>query len=454
MTVLDGTIVNVALPSIQVSLGFSDVSLVWVVNAYLLTFGGVLLLAARMSDLFGQRRLFLFGILLFTVASAGCGLANARGALIGARALQGIGGAIVSAVSLSLTTNMFTETSERAKAVGMYGFICSGGGSMGLLLGGGLTAALSWHWIFLINVPIGAAVYAYSLNSLPKDCVVQGAMLIDVAGSILLTLLSMTAVYAIMNASQAGWDSAQTVALFFATSALLAIFVGVEAKVAAPLVPLSIFRTKNLVIANSICMLWSVAGSAWFFIASLYMQLVLKYSPGQVGLAFLPAILIMAIFSLAFSARIVSRFGIKGPLIVSQLLIAAGILLFARAPERGNAAVYVIPGMLLLGVGSGMGFNPLLLAALSDVGQSELGLASGVVSTTELMGAALGLAILASVAAAHTKALRESGEAFTVALNGGYHWAFFIGAACAAVAALLGTALQRAPTRRVINELI
>ena len=443
MIVLDTTIVNVALPSIRTDLGFSETSLVWVVNAYMVTFGGFLLLGGRLGDLYGHRKLFLLGLSLFTLASAACGLANTQMLLIAARAVQGLGGAVVSAVALSLIMNLFTEPGDRAKAMGVYGFVCAGGGSIGVLLGGLLTDALNWHWIFLVNLPIGVAVYALCVSLLPDDRGHAHGERLDVAGAVTVTSALMIAVYAIVNGNEAGWTSAQTFGLLAVAAALLAIFFGIEARVRDPLMPLRLFRLRNVAVTNVVGVLWSAAMFAWFFISALYMQLVLGYSPMQVGLAFLPANLIMAAFSLGLSAKLVMRFGIRLPLAAGLLLAAGGLALFAYSPVSGNFAVHVLPGMLLLGLGAGMALNPVLLAAMSDVTQSESGLASGMVNTSFMMGGALGLAVLASVAVARTESLLGAGTASPAALTGGYQLAFATGAVFAASAALLGAVLLR-----------
>jgi EmrB/QacA subfamily drug resistance transporter len=446
MIVLDTTIVNVALPSIRQDLGFSETSLVWVVNAYMLTFGGFLLLGGRLGDLFGHRRLFLLGITLFTVASLACGLSNSQALLITARAVQGLGGAVVSAVSLSLIMNLFTEPAERAKAMGIYGFVCAGGGSIGVLLGGLLTDSLSWHWIFLVNLPIGVAVYALCLALLPNVGGHAAGERLDIGGAITVTTALMLAVYAIVNGNEAGWISGQTVLLLGTSVVLFAVFLAIEARVKHPLMPLRLFRLRNVATANIIGVLWAAAMFAWFFISALYLQLVLGRSPMQVGLAFLPANLIMAAFSLGLSAKLVMRFGNRAPLSIGLLLAAAGLALFVRAPVDGSFLVDVLPGMTVLGIGAGMALNPLLLVAMSDVAPSESGLASGVVNTAFMMGGALGLAVLASLAAARTGNLLASGANPLVALNGGYHLAFLVGAAFAATAALLAAVLLRANT--------
>lgn len=443
MIVLDGTIVNVALPTIREDLGFTEASLVWVVNAYMLTFGGCLLLGGRLGDYFGHRRLFLLGITLFTLASLACGLAHTQGLLIAARAVQGLGGAVVSAVALSLIMSMFTEDGERAKAMGVYGFVCAGGGSIGLLLGGTLTSALSWHWIFLVNLPIGIGVYGLCLALLPRMRPAESTARLDVWGAVTVTTSLMLAVYAIVNGNEARWVSVQTLGLLAGAAVLLATFMAIESRVSAPLMPLSIFRVRNLTFANVVGVLWAVAMFAWFFITALYLQLVLGLGPLQVGLVFLPANIIMAAFSLGLSARIVTRFGIKRPLVTGLLCGAVGLALLSRAPVDGNLATDVLPGMLLLGLAAGIAFNPLLLAAMGDVPPHESGLASGVVNTAFMMGGALGLAILASLAAARTGSALAAGAAEVNALNAGYQLASLLGAISAVVAACVGALCVR-----------
>jgi EmrB/QacA subfamily drug resistance transporter len=452
MIVLDTTIVNVALPSIRSDLGFGETSLAWVVNAYLLTFGGFLLLGGRLGDLFGHRRLFLIGISLFTAASLACGLSTSQGLLVGARAVQGLGGAVVSAVSLSLMMMIFTEPAERAKAMGVFGFVASGGGSIGVLLGGILTDSLNWHWIFLVNIPIGALVIALSFKLLPPASGAAGNRRLDVAGAVTVTASLMLAVYAIVNGNQEGWTSAQTLGLLGAAAALLALFLTIESRVRAPLMPLGLFRLRNLATANVVGVLWAAAMFAWFFLSALYLQLVLGYSPLQVGLAFLPANLIMGAFSVGLSAKLVLRFGLRLPLGAGLLLAAAGLVLFVRAPVDGSFLVDVLPSMILLGVGAGMAFNPVLLAAMSDVAPTESGLASGIANTSFMMGGALGLAVLASLAASRSETLRGSGEGALAALNGGYHAAFLVGAVFAVAAAVIGAALLRETAMQAHGE--
>jgi EmrB/QacA subfamily drug resistance transporter len=450
MIVLDTTIVNVALPSIRTDLGFTETSLVWVVNGYMLTFGGFLLLGGRLGDLFGHRRMFLCGLVLFTLASAACGLATSQVLLVAARAVQGIGGAVVSAVSLSLIMTLFPEPGDRARAMGVYGFVCAGGGSLGVLLGGLLTGALSWHWIFLVNLPIGIGVALLALAIVPPSRT-QGSGQLDWGGSVTVTLSLLLAVYAVVGGNEAGWLSARTLGILGASAVLMAVFLALEARVASPLMPLGLFRHRNLVVANVGGVLWAAAMFAWFFMSALYMQRVLGYTPMQVGLAFLPSNLVMGALSLGASAWVVQRWGIRKPLAGGLLVGALGLALFARAPVDGTYWIDVFPAMVLLGVGAGIAFNPLLLAAMNDVGPQDAGLASGIVNTAFMMGGALGLAVLASAAAARTTVLGASGASEAAALNGGYGLAFAAGAAFAALAGLLGACFLRGGERPALG---
>jgi EmrB/QacA subfamily drug resistance transporter len=443
MIVLDTTIVNVALPSIREDLGFSEASLAWVVNAYLLTFGGFLLLGGRLGDLFGHRRLFLLGLVLFTLSSLACGLAKSQIVLIVARAIQGIGGAVVSAVGLSLLMTLFTKPAERAKAMGVFGFVGAGGGAVGVLLGGLLTGTLNWHWIFLVNIPLGMLVFALSLFLLPKSKRTGAVHHIDFLGAITVTTSLLLAVYAVVNGNIVGWLSVQTLGMFVAAAALLILFVYIESRVKIPLMPLRLFKLRNVVTANIIGILWAAAMFAWFFLSALYMGLVLGYTPLQVGLAFLPANIIMAILSIGLSAKLVMRFGIKKVASTGMFLVALGLLLFARAPLDGNFIIDILPSMILLGMGAGVALNPVLLAAMSDVSEKDAGLASGMVNTSFMLGGALGLAILASIASSHTLQFLALGQQQLSALNSGYHAAFFVGAIFALIACMLAALVLR-----------
>ena len=443
MIVLDTTIVNVALPSIRTDLGFTEASLAWVVNAYMLFFGGFLLLGGRLGDLYGRRKLFVAGIGIFTAASFAAGISSSQPILVAARAAQGLGGAVVSAAGLSLMMSLFTEPAERAKAMGVVGFISAGGGSVGVLLGGILTSVFGWHAVFMVNIPVGIAVYALSLRLLPATRPFASGTRLDVAGAVTVTASLMLAVYAIVNGNESGWTSGQTVGLLAAAVALLAAFFVIESRVSDPLVPLTLLRRRNLAIANVMGVLWAAAMFAWFFLSALYLQVVLRYDPLQVGLAFLPGNVIMAIFSVGISAKLVMRFGLKAPLGTGLALAGLGLALLVRAPIDGNYVVDVLPSMILLGLGAGIAFNPMIIVAMTDVEPERSGLASGLVNTSFMMGGALGLAVLASIAAARTGDSLASGAAQIAALTDGYHAAFAIGAAFAIIAAVLGFTLLR-----------
>jgi len=434
MIVLDSSIVNVALPSIQDDLGFSQAALAWVVNAYLLTFGGFLLLSGRLGDLLGNRRVFLGGVVAFVVASVACGLAPTAGLLVAGRAFQGLGGAAVSAVALSLIVGLFQDPTERAKAMGFFGFVMSGGGAVGVLLGGVLTGLFSWHWIFLVNVPIGVGVWVAARRVLPADEVVEQRARIDVLGAVLVTAALMLSVYGIVES--APWLIAGSVVL-------LAVFVLWESRTAEPLVPLRLFRLRNVVVSQVVGVLWAAAMFAWFFLAALYLQQVLGYDALEVGLAFVPTSVVMAYCSLRVSDKLVLRFGIRPPLVAGLALACASLALFSRAPVDGQFLTDVLPSMLLLGAGAGIAFNPVLLAAMGDVEPHESGLASGVVNTSFMMGGALGLAILVSVSSSRTSSLVADGAGSLEALNGGFQLAFAVGAVFAGLAAVIGGVFLR-----------
>jgi EmrB/QacA subfamily drug resistance transporter len=381
-----------------------------------------------------------------------CGLANSQAILVSARAVQGVGGAVVSAVALSLMMTLFTDPTERAKAMGIFGFVASGGGSLGVLLGGILTDALDWHWIFLVNVPVGVLVVVLTLVVISGAPLATAAQRLDLAGAVTVTASLMTAVYAIVNGNEVGWLTARTLGLLAGSAVLLASFLVIEARVPTPLVPLRLFRLRNIAVSNAVGVLWAGAMFAWFFLTALYLQLVLGYSPLQVGLAFLPGNLVMGAMSIGLSAKLVLRFGIRPPLSAGLLFAALGLLLLARAPVDGNFTTDVLPSMILLGLGAGTAFNPVLLAAMGDVEPTEAGLASGLVNTSFMMGGALGLAVLASLAAARTDTLLADGESQTAALTGGYHVAFLVGAVFAAAAAVLGAVLLRVQAPQAVDE--
>jgi MFS family permease len=363
--------------------------------------------------------------------------------LIAARAVQGLGGAVVSAVAFSLIVVLFTEPSERAKAMGVFGFVMAGGGSIGVLVGGVLTDLVGWHWIFLVNLPIGIGVTLTGLKLLPAVRTGAEQQRLDVAGAVAITAAMVLAVYAIVNGNTAGWTSTQTIGLLAAAVLILAAFVVRESRVADPLVPLGIFRHRNLSAANAVGVLWAASMFALFFLSALYLQLVLGYSPLQVGLAYLPGNLLMMACSLGVSAKLVMRYGFRIPLVSGLLAAAVALVWLARAPVHGSFLVDVLPSMILFGVGAGLAFNPVLMAAMSDVEPQNSGLASGITNTAFMMGGALGLAVLASVASARTAHLVASGHGTLEALTGGYHIAFAIGAVFAVGAAAIGGTLLR-----------
>jgi EmrB/QacA subfamily drug resistance transporter len=434
MIVLDITIVNVALPSIQDDLGFSQSNLAWVVNAYLVPFGGLLLLAGRLGDLLGQRRIFLAGLAVFTTASLLCGLSQTQGMLIGARFIQGIGGALTSAVILGMIVTMFPEPREQAKAIGVYGFVASAGGTIGLLIGGVLTEAIAWHWIFFINLPVGiaTAVMARRLIADPPGLGFgQGA---DILGAALITAGLMLGTYTILGVEEHGWGATQTLVLGAVSLALGAGFLVRQTRIANPLMPLRLFRSRNVSGANALQMLLVAGMFSMFFLGALYMQRILGYDPLEVGLAFLPATLVMGTLSLGYSEKLIMRFGPRACLIPGMILVGTALLLFARTPVDGNYLTDVLPPMLLIGVGIGTSFPALMTLAMSGATPEDAGLASGVVNTSAQVGGAIGLAVLATLAAERTSTLQDGGTAFDAALNSGFHLAYVVGAGLVAVA--------------------
>ncbi|MFL5975146.1 MAG: DHA2 family efflux MFS transporter permease subunit [Solirubrobacterales bacterium] len=436
MIVLDATIVNVALPSIQDDLGFSQSSLAWVVNAYLIAFGGLLLLAGRLGDLLGRRRVFLAGLAVFTGASLFCGIAQSQGLLIAARFVQGAGGALTSGVILGMIVTTFREPREQAKAIGVYSFVASAGGSIGLLAGGGLTQAVSWHWIFFVNLPIGIATALLALRVVERDEGVGIERGADLPGAALVTSALMLGVYTILEAGSHGWGSLHTLGLGAVSLALLFAFVARQARVSNPLMPLRLFRSRNVAGANAVQALFVAGMFGMFFLGALYLQRVLGYDALEVGLAFLPVTLVIGTLSLGFSERLNTRFGPKATLLPSLVLIAAGLVLFARAPVGGDYVTDVLPGMVLLGLGAGVSFPSLMTLAMSGATPSDAGLASGLVNTTLQVGGAIGLAVLATLATTRTQHLLSAGDGSAAALTGGYHLAFII-AAGLVVAALV-----------------
>jgi EmrB/QacA subfamily drug resistance transporter len=453
MIVLDATVVNVALPTIQNDLGFSQSNLAWVVNAYLIAFGGLLLLAGRIGDLIGQRRIFLGGLAIFTGASLVCGLSDSQGVLIGARFVQGVGGALTSAVILGMIVTMFRQPREQAKAIGVYSFVASAGGSIGLIAGGVITQAISWHWIFFINVPIGIATAFLARRLVEGDEGIglrEGA---DVPGAVLITSSLMLGVYTILGINKHGWGSTQTLALSAVSAALLAAFIARQARIANPLMPLRLFRSRNVAGANVMQALLVAGMFGMFFLGALYLQRILGYDALQVGLAFLPATIVMGTLSLGFSERLIMRFGPRRTLIPGVVAIAVGLLLFARTPVGGTYVIDLMPPMLLIGFGVGSAFPSLMTLAMSGATQSDSGLASGLVNTSMQVGGAIGLAVLATLATERTNSLISGGASHDAALNSGYHLAYLIGAVLVAVALVIGLAVLRSPAPAEAGEM-
>jgi EmrB/QacA subfamily drug resistance transporter len=443
MIVLDVTIVNVALPTIQDSLGFSQNSLAWVVNAYLIPFGGLLLLAGRLGDLLGQRRMFLIGLGVFTAASLLCAAAENQAMLIGGRFFAGVGGAMASAVILGMIVTLFPEPREQAKAIGVYGFVASAGGSIGLLLGGALTQAISWHWIFIINLPIGLATAYGALRLVegrPGIGLKEGA---DIPGAALITSSLMLGVYTILGITEHGWGSSQTLILGAISLALGAGFITRQARIENPLMPLRLFRSRNVAGANLIQSLLVAGMFGMFFLGALYLQRILGYDALQVGLAFLPATIVMGTLSLGFSEKLIMRFGPKTTLIPGVIAVGIGLLLFARTPVDGTYFADLLAPMLLVGLGVGTAFPALMTLAMSGATPEDSGLASGIVNTSMQVGGAIGLAVLATLATERTDSKLADGAGQLAALNAGYHLAYIVGAALVAIATVVAVTVLR-----------
>ncbi len=436
MVVLDATIVNVALPSIQNDLHLSEGNLQWIVNAYTLVFGGFLLLGGRAGDLLGRKRLFLIGLVIFTGASLLDGLASSEGMLIGARALQGLGAALISPAALSIISTTFAEGAERAKALGVWAAIAIGGSAVGLVLGGLLTQYFSWPWIFFVNVPVGIVGFVLSLRLIPESRDTHAHRSYDIAGAVTVTGGLMALVYAIVGAQQAGWGSAKTLGFFALAVVLLTTFVVVELNAKAPLVRLSIFRTRSLLTAN-VAMLLAMSGMfAMFFFNTLYIQRVLGYGPLEAGLAFLPftaGIMVSAGLASQFAPRI----GVRPVAAAGMLLSAGGLLLLTQLPVHGSDLTNVLPSIALSSLGMGAVFMPLTLIATTGLEDADQGLASGLFNTSQQVGGALGLAVLSTLA---TSKSSSAGGSQLHALVVGFHWAFAAGAAVmvAALAVMVG----------------
>ena len=434
---LDTTIVTVALPSILGHFHIGSRASSWVLNAYMLTFGGLLIVAGRVGDFFGARRVFLLGMSVFTLSSLACGLAPDLAVLIICRAVQGVGAAMVTAVSLALIASLFAGAAERAWAIGVYGFVCAVGGAAGDMLGGLLTGSLSWHWIFLVNLPVGMAVFALCAVLLPADVRAESRGRLDVAGALMLTSAATLLVNALINGNALGWSSAPTCSGLFLVVLLLVAFALHERRMPRPLLPARVLRLRNFVLANVVGGLWTAGMFSWFVVSALYMQRVLGYGPFEVGLAYLPSETLMALFAAGFSARMVNALGRRAPLRLGLLVATLGLLLFARVPAGGSFLVDVLPGMLLVGLGGGIASSPVILLALDEVPTVDSGLASGVLNTCFVLGGAFGIAAASSLAGAS-----------------GYTDAFRLSAALAAVAAVLALVAVRASPLTSLSQVI
>jgi EmrB/QacA subfamily drug resistance transporter len=443
MIILDSTIVNVALPSIQDDLGFSQSNLAWVVNAYLIAFGGLLLLAGRVGDLIGRKSVFMVGLAVFTAASLVCGLAQSQEVLIGARFVQGVGGALTSGVILGIIVTMFPDPREQLKAIGVYSFVASAGASIGLLAGGLLTQGINWHWIFFVNLPIGLATAVLAVRLVDRDAGIGLRRGADLLGAFLVTAALMLGVYTILEAGDYGWVSLHTLGLGAVAVGLLGGFLVRQARASTPLVPLRIFRSRNVSGANVIQMLMVAGLFGLFFLSVLYLQRVLGYDAIETGLAFLPVSVLIGVLSLGFSARLNTRFGARATLIPGLVLIVGALALFARVPVDGSYVVDLLPSMVMFGIGAGLSFPSLMTLAMSGATRNDAGLASGLVNTSLQVGGALGLAILATLASSRTEDLLAGGDSTASALTGGYQLAFIVAAGLVAAAVVIALTVLR-----------
>jgi EmrB/QacA subfamily drug resistance transporter len=446
MIVLDVTVVNVALPYMQSDLGFSSSGLAWVVNAYLIAFGGMLLLAGRLGDLLGRRRVFLGGLTIFSIASMICGLSNSRLILVAARFVQGIGGALTSAVILGMIVTLFPEPREQAKAIGVFAFVASAGGALGLLAGGMLTQAISWHWIFYINLPIGIATATLARRYVSNDSGSGFTGRVDASGALLITIAVMLGVYTIVGpAAEDGWSSGNTLGFAVISIALFAGFVIREATAVKPLMPLRIFRSRNVCGANLIQVLGAAGMFGTFFLGALYTQQVLHYDPLMIGFAFLPVSVVMGAISVRYSERFVSRFGAPALCAVGLALIAGALAMLATVPASGGYWLHIFPPLSIIGLGAGICFPPLLGLAMSGATPQDAGLASGLINTTGQVGGALGLAVLATLTSTRTAHLASTGHSTAAALTDGYRLGFWVSSALVLVGVVVALLVLRKP---------
>jgi EmrB/QacA subfamily drug resistance transporter len=443
MNALDGSIVNVALPDIQRSLHFTQAGLTWVVDAYLISFGSFLLMAGRLGDLVGRKKVFLSGVTLFTLASIACGSADSQAMLVAARFVQGIGGALSASVIVAIIVTEFPSPAERAKAMSAYVFVAVGGGSIGLLAGGVLTQALSWHWIFFVNVPIGVATLLLGSVLLVENTGIGIRQGVDVTGSLLVTASVMIGIYAIVTASTYGWGSSHTLVFGGVAVVLFAGFILLESCLSNPIMPLRILRLRTLTGSSVIRGLVIIGMFSTFFIGALYFEHVLGYSPVRTGLAFLPQAVAMAVMSAGITARLVNRFGPKPVMYPAMALAAFGLLLFASAGDHPAYFPRIFFAFLMLGVGAGASFMPLLQIGMSEIPNADAGLGSGVVNVSQQLAGAVGLAALSTIASNQTKSLVAAGHDLISALADGYHLAILIAAGCVALGLVLAPLLLR-----------
>ncbi len=453
MMILDSTIVNVALPSIQRDLHFTQGNLTWVLNGYLITFGGLLLLAGRMGDLVGRKRVFLTGLVLFTAASVLCGIAQSQAMLIGFRLLQGAGGAVASSVILAIIVTEFPERAEQAKAMGLYAFVSAGGGSIGLLAGGALTQSLNWHWIFFVNVPIGAVAFVLGSALIEENEGIGLSGGVDWLGSALITAATMLGAFAIVKSSDYGITSVRTLAAASGSLALLAGFLALESRLENPIMPLRVLRLRMLMGSSLVRGMLVTGMFSAFFLGSLYLEKVLGYDAIETGLAFMPLTLSIAALSLGGSARLVERFGAVPTLVTGLGAIIAALLLLAGQGVGASYFPDLLVPFVLLGLGAGMSFLPLLTIGMSDAPARDAGLASGIVNVSVQLFGAIGLATLGTIATDHTKALAQQGEGALAALTGGYHLAYLVAAGAVALGIVAALLVLRTPSRPAAQEI-
>ena len=443
MNALDGSIVNVALPDIQKSLHFSQSGLTWVVDAYLISFGSFLLMAGRLGDLIGRKKVFLAGVTLFTLASIACGSAQSQGMLVGARFVQGIGGALSSSVIVAIIVTEFPSPVERAKAMSAYVFVAVGGGSIGLLAGGVLTQALSWHWIFFVNVPVGIATLIAGSILLVDNIGLGIKQGVDWVGSVLVTVSVMVAIYAMVTSSSDGWGSAHTLGFVGIAVALLAIFGFLEARLKNPIMPLRILKLRTLTGSGVVRGFLVIGMFSTFFIGALYFEHVQGYSPIKTGLAFLPQAVAMATMSAGITARLVTRFGNKPVMYPAMALAAGGLVLFATAGPHAAYFPRIFFAFLMTGVGAGASFMPLLQIGMSEIPNEDAGLGSGIVNVSQQLAGAIGLAALGTIAEDRSRSLLAAGHDLVNALADGYRLALLIAAACVLLGLVLSPILLR-----------